>query len=643
MRHVLRSNGMYACGVADCDAAFASEPGLKRHCTVIHKLSKKSFVVVAEGSRPRQRRAASAAAGDASPGADGEGGGAAADPPAGEEDFVSDDDGDFVMRPTGDSAPVERRARDDDQDVTRDSSSSDDDGGDAATGGGGGRGRFGAANIGASRFLARDGDFVGDDADDDANSEDLNREATHLAGASGDFQKKRKRNDPEPGWIGAGENGAPGPYKKTCPVCARVFVGPQGVPGHYKKHATQGVTEDERLAGRNALAAHVAEMDLKKANGTYGFSYRKGVKPPKKKRGGFGRRLKPVAALGFHRGPSPSENGVSDDADVSEEPFLLASSARNCSECRLRCRTLNELIEHMLEKHGIEARNKEEVEGPMGDLAGLQPFVGEAVDVDASDASPRYAAAADANANALPRASQHRNAHSPSLGGVGADGDPERAVDIELVRDVLIRQQTSERHLEDAETQLKNQAFLIGELRSQMDQMAHAFHEQREQNALLIAQRNTRHPFDPRAEIRRVTVSSEDLGYAPITVFGRMVYLTGVVASDLFPDAARQTRESLHHLKHILHKAGTDLKHLLKVTVYLSDIRQAEKMHGAWDAFFDFLEIPVEYRPTRITQSAYLKSPEYLVELHAEAVLPPPAEAEAADAAPTPAAEQTPS
>ena len=67
------------------------------------------------------------------------------------------------------------------------------------------------------------------------------------------------------------------------------------------------------------------------------------------------------------------------DADVAEEPFIvLEPSARICSECRLAAeyQTQRELIDHMLETHGVEARAREEVDGPMGDRAGMHPFAG---------------------------------------------------------------------------------------------------------------------------------------------------------------------------------------------------------------------------------------------------------------------------
>ena len=73
-----------------------------------------------------------------------------------------------------------------------------------------------------------------------------------------------------------------------------------------------------------------------------------------------------------------ASDGGAPDADVPEDPgVLLEPSARVCSECHLRCRTRCELIDHMLETHGVSSMwAREEVDGPRGDLAGMHPFAG---------------------------------------------------------------------------------------------------------------------------------------------------------------------------------------------------------------------------------------------------------------------------
>ena len=98
------------------------------------------------------------------------------------------------------------------------------------------------------------------------------------------------------------------------------------------------------------------------------------------------------------------------------------------------------------------------------------------------------------------------------------------------------------------------------------------------------------------------------------------MYLTGVVGATPH-DVHRQTLEALTYLKQSLNKAGTDLRHLLKVTMFLSDIRLAEKVYAAWDEFFDVERVDRSQRPTRITQAACLKSPETYVETTFSAVV----------------------
>jgi enamine deaminase RidA (YjgF/YER057c/UK114 family) len=244
----------------------------------------------------------------------------------------------------------------------------------------------------------------------------------------------------------------------------------------------------------------------------------------------------------------------------------------------------------MLDAHGIEAQEREEVDGPLGDLAGMQPFAGEEQDI-APYALPGY----DAHALVSP----------PPARGAQQEGDAaaDRVADVEVVREMMIRQQTADRQLDEFRAENRAMRLMIDELR---------------QEVLLLKQQPIR---------RKNTSADHDLGYAAITTFGRMVYLTGVVGATP-RDVHRQTLEALTYLKQSLNKAGTDLRHLLKVTVFLSDIRLAEKAYAAWDEFFDVERVDRSQRPTRITQAASLKSPETYVEMHADAVLPAPLLAE---------------
>ena len=130
-------------------------------------------------------------------------------------------------------------------------------------------------------------------------------------------------------------------------------------------------------------------------------------------------------------------------------------------------------------------------------------------------------------------------------------------------------------------------------------------------------------PFDPTAEIKRIKAPGANPGYNPIIQFGRLLWLTGIVSRELSNDAGEQTLSALQNMKFMLTQAGTDLKHLLRVTLHVSDIRVMEKTASAWKEFFIKRNgMKEEDLPVRLTTQAVLKDPKFLVEVHAEAVVP---------------------
>ena len=69
--------------------------------------------------------------------------------------------------------------------------------------------------------------------------------------------------------------------------------------------------------------------------------------------------------------------------------------------------------------------------------------------------------------------------------------------------------------------------------------------------------------------------------------------------------------------------AGTDPTHLLRVSVYLSDIRTAEHMYKAWNKYFEDLHLDEDNRPVRITHEARLKKEVFRVEVRPATYCPP--------------------
>ena len=81
--------------------------------------------------------------------------------------------------------------------------------------------------------------------------------------------------------------------------------------------------------------------------------------------------------------------------------------------------------------------------------------------------------------------------------------------------------------------------------------------------------------------------------YSQAVRVGDMVYTAGVTANDpetqelIAPgDIVLQTRQVLTNLKMILEEAGSDLEHVIKTLVFVSDINQFDKFNDEYIKFF---------------------------------------------------------
>ena len=94
------------------------------------------------------------------------------------------------------------------------------------------------------------------------------------------------------------------------------------------------------------------------------------------------------------------------------------------------------------------------------------------------------------------------------------------------------------------------------------------------------------------------------------------VYLAGVVARDLTPSVASQTRQILAEIDRLLALAGSDKTKLLAANIWLADIRGYDEMNTVWDAW-----VAPGNPPARATVEARLAKPEYLVEIMVRAAV----------------------
>lgn len=105
---------------------------------------------------------------------------------------------------------------------------------------------------------------------------------------------------------------------------------------------------------------------------------------------------------------------------------------------------------------------------------------------------------------------------------------------------------------------------------------------------------------------------------------GTMVFVRGQIGQDLdtsesvaIGDAAGQTDQAMRNIKMLLEEAGSDLSHVCKITIYLTDPRYREDVYRTVGRWLKGV-FPVS---TGIVVSA-LARPEWLVEVDAIAVIP---------------------
>ncbi|WP_193183715.1 RidA family protein [Nisaea sediminum] len=115
-----------------------------------------------------------------------------------------------------------------------------------------------------------------------------------------------------------------------------------------------------------------------------------------------------------------------------------------------------------------------------------------------------------------------------------------------------------------------------------------------------------------------------DLAQAVITRGGRTVWLRGQCPQELDTarnieshDPAEQTHKVMQNIRQLLEEAGGSMEHLVKLVVYITDIRHREAVYRTMGAYIKGVH-PV---CTGLVVQA-LARPEWLVEIDGTAVIP---------------------
>jgi len=129
-------------------------------------------------------------------------------------------------------------------------------------------------------------------------------------------------------------------------------------------------------------------------------------------------------------------------------------------------------------------------------------------------------------------------------------------------------------------------------------------------------------PFNTKKTYPEQTLNN-DLAQA-VVAEGKMVFLRGQIGQNLDTsenvgngDPAEQAHQAMRNIAMLLEEAGSELSHICRLVVYLTDIRHREQVYQAMGEHLG----GVHYVSTGIVVSA-LARPEWVVEIEATAVIP---------------------
>jgi enamine deaminase RidA (YjgF/YER057c/UK114 family) len=130
-------------------------------------------------------------------------------------------------------------------------------------------------------------------------------------------------------------------------------------------------------------------------------------------------------------------------------------------------------------------------------------------------------------------------------------------------------------------------------------------------------------PFNTRATYPEQKLDN-DLCQAVVTRGGATVWMRGQCPQDLNTaqsiashDPAEQTHKVMQNIRQLIEEAGGRMEHLVKVVVYLTDVRHREAVYRVMGEYIKGVH-PVS---TGVVVTA-LARPEWLVEIDATAVIP---------------------
>jgi 2-iminobutanoate/2-iminopropanoate deaminase len=87
-------------------------------------------------------------------------------------------------------------------------------------------------------------------------------------------------------------------------------------------------------------------------------------------------------------------------------------------------------------------------------------------------------------------------------------------------------------------------------------------------------------------KIERLNFDTRERPFSQAVRAGDFVYTAGASIGDPGDNISVQTAKTIDYLADILQKAGTDLKHVVKATVFLADLDEWGQFNEVWKSYF---------------------------------------------------------
>ena len=117
-------------------------------------------------------------------------------------------------------------------------------------------------------------------------------------------------------------------------------------------------------------------------------------------------------------------------------------------------------------------------------------------------------------------------------------------------------------------------------------------------------------------KVEYLSFDERERPYSQAIRAGGLVYTAGASIRDPGDDVEAQTAKTIEYLADVLVKAGTDLRHVIKASVFLADIADWGRFNEVWKRYF-----PTN-KPVRTTTAVSRFSGDTKIEIDFIAALP---------------------